>query len=146
MKHSLLKPTFLFLFLLIYAKLSAQTVSITSNPGTSGNIVIGGSNYHVLEAIYLESEIGAGTFISAPTAINRIEFNVNTLGTTPSVSSPNFQIYLKNVAAGTTTLATGSYSTAGYTLVYSGAYSYPAVGWQGVNLTTTFTQIGRAHV
>ena len=117
-----------------------QTADILSNPGTSGNIVIGASNYHVSEGIYLESEIGAANFTSAGTAINQIAFSCNTVDATPTVASPNFKIYLKNIPSGTTLLATGAYSTAGYTLVYSGPFSYPATGFQGVTLTTPFVR------
>ncbi len=133
--------TLTLLSLFLYAGLLAQTASITSNPGTSGNIVIGGSNYHVSESIFLDSEVGAGNFLSAATAINHIDFNCNAIGTgSTTIAAPNFKIYLKDVPATTTTLATGVYSTTGYTLVYSGVYNYPAVGWQGVDLTTTYVR------
>ena len=131
----------LVILILTFTNVFAQTVAIVSNPGTSGFIIIGNSNYHVSESIFLESEIGAGNFITAGTAIDHVDFSCNALGTgSTTVASPLYKIYFKNVPIGTTTLATGAYSTTGYTLVYSGAYSYPAVGFQGVNLTTTFVR------
>ena len=131
----------LVILILTFTTGFAQTVAIVSNPGSSGNIVIGGSNYHVSESIFLESEIGAGNFITAGTAIDHVDFSCSALGTgSTTVASPLYKIYFKNVPIGTTTLATGAYSTTGYTLVYSGAYSYLAVGFQGVNLTTTFVR------
>ena len=124
-----------------FAFSKAQTINIATNPGTSGNIVVGGFAYHVSESIYLESEIGATNFITAGTAIDNIAFNCTTVGTGSStIASPNYNIYLKNVTAATTTLATGVYTTTGYTQVYSGAFSYPATGFQSVNLTTTFVR------
>ena len=119
----------------------AQIVSITTNPGTSGNIVIGGSNYHVSESIFLESEIGAANFTTAGTAITAVAFSCNAIGTgSTTVASSNYSIYFKDVPAATTTFATGTYTTAGYTLVYSGAFSYPTTGFQSVNLTTSYVR------
>jgi Secretion system C-terminal sorting domain/CARDB len=127
--------------LFLFAGTKAQTVAITTNPGTSGNIVIAGSNYHVSEMIYLDSEIGAANFTTAGAGISHIDFSCNAIGTgSTTVAAPNFKIYLKDVPAATTTLATGVYSTTGYTLVYSGAYSYPAAGFQGVDLTTPYVR------
>lgn len=131
-----------FFAIAFFAITKAQTVAIRSNPGFFSNfIVIGDNNYHVSESIFLESEIGAGNFITAGTAINHIDFSCFSLGTgSTTVTSPNFKIYLKDVPLGTSTLATGVYSTAGYTLVYSGAYSFLGTGFQGVDLTTPYTR------
>ena len=119
----------------------SQTVQIITNPGTSGNIIIGGNFYHASESIFLESEIGAGNFITAGTAIQHIDFSCASLGTgSTTVVAPLYKIYFKDVPLATTTLATGIYSTTGYTLVYSGAYSYPAIGFQGVDLTTPYVR------
>ncbi len=135
------KVYLLVILILTFTTGFAQTVPITTNPSTSGNIVIGGSNYHVSESIFLESEIGAGNFITAGTAIDHVDFSCSALGSgSTTVAASNYKIYFKDVPLGTTTLATGVYSTTGYTLVYSGAYSYPAVGFQGVNLTTTYVR------
>jgi len=123
---------------------NAQTVSITSNPGTSGNIVLGGSNYHASESIFLASEIGTTNFITTATAINHIDFSINTVGASPSVS--NFSIYLKEVAAATTTLAASTYSLTGYTLVFNGTYDVSSTGWKGVDLATSFKRNGTRNL
>lgn len=138
----IMKKIYFSLFALFcFAAGFGQTIAITSNPSTSGNIVVGGSNYHVSESIYLESEIGASNFTTAGTAISNIAFNCSTVGTGSStITSPNFNIYLKDVSAATTTIATGVYTTSGYTLVYSGAFSYPATGFQSVDLTTPYVR------
>jgi hypothetical protein len=138
----IMKKIYLSLFALFYFVAGfGQTIAITSNPGSSANIVVGGSSYHVSESIYLESEIGASNFTATGTAINNIAFNCSAVGTGSStIASPNFKIYLKDVSAATTTFAAGAYNITGYTLVYSGAFSYPATGFQSVNLTTTYVR------
>lgn len=127
------------LALLLMSQFSmGQTISITDNPGTSGNIVVGGSNYHVSESIYTEAEIGVDTFNTAGTAINHIDFNVATVGSGTSIA--NFRIYLRNVPLTTTTYTTGIYSTAGYTQVFNGTLDASATDWVGVDLTTPFVR------
>jgi hypothetical protein len=118
----------------------AQTVQITANPGQSAGIVIGPNNYHVSENIYTETEIGAANFTTAPTAINHIDFNVFALGSPTAVS--NYNLYLKEVPLSTTTFisTTDVYSTAGYTLVFTGTFNADVAGWVGVDLTTSFTR------
>ncbi|MBL0355982.1 MAG: T9SS type A sorting domain-containing protein [Chitinophagaceae bacterium] len=132
----------LILFFVIAFQLPSfsQTVQITANPGQSGNVVIGPNGYHVEEAIYTETEISASGFISAPTAINHIDFSVFALGSPTAVS--NFNIYLKEVPLATTTFTstTDVYSTAGYTLVFSGTFNANVTGWVGVDLSTPFTR------
>jgi len=86
-------------------------------------------NYSVHEAIYLASEIGTsctikslGFYKASGTDINPIQ----------SVS-----IYMKHTTA--TSLATGNYSTTGYTLVFSGDFPNTATtGWMEVNLDDMF--------
>jgi len=125
--------------------INAQTVAITSGAGgaqgTSGNIIVGQSNYHVSESIYTETEIGGNaTFTSAGTAINKIGYFVTTVGSPTTVST--FKIWMKNVPLATTTLAAGTYSTTGYTLVYNGSFTptnvYPTPN--ELLLTTSFTR------
>ena len=128
----------LLLTVIISAGTFAQTVDIVGNPGTSGNVVIGLSNYHVSESIYTDAEIGAGNFITAGTAIQQVNFFASTLGTPTNINS--FRIYMKNVASGTTTLATGAYSTAGYTQVFNGTFNATPLGIVGVTLTTPFVR------
>ncbi|MCZ2223880.1 MAG: hypothetical protein LC122_09650, partial [Chitinophagales bacterium] len=97
---------------------NAQTIVTIDAPlyGTSGNVVTGTSNYAASEAIYFDSEIGSNNFTTAATAINRIEFSVNAIGTVTTFSS--FRVYMQNIPASITTFAQGTYSTAGYTMVY----------------------------
>ena len=124
--------------LLINISATAQTVQITANPSNSVNIIIGNNNYHVLESIYTETEVGAANFTTAATAINHIDFNVFALGSLTTAN--NYKIYLKEVPPGTTTFTTGVYNTAGYTLVFNGSYTASALGWAGVDLTTPFVR------
>ncbi len=136
-----MKKIYLFLtfsIVLLLNNLNAQTVQIVVNPGTSGNIVSGAAAYHASESIYLASEIGNANFLTTATAINHIDFSLNALGTSGSFGS--YTIYLKEVTATTTTLATGTYSTTGYKSVFSGTFAPAATGWVGVDLTTPFVR------
>jgi len=136
--------TFLVL-VLSFGVAQAQTVSILNNLGTSGNIVVGGSSYHVIEAIYTDAEIGASNFTTAGTAIQKINFFLYLEGAPNTIN--NYNIWMKNVAAGTTTLATGTYSRTGYTQVYSGTFTAtPAGGPVGVTLTTPFTRTAGSNL
>jgi hypothetical protein len=137
MKKNLLRYFVAFLVLTPFVA-SAQTVQITSNPNQSTNIVIGPSAYHVSENIYTEAEIGAANFTSAATAINRIDFKINVVGSPTTVN--NYRIYLKDVPLTTTSFGTGVYSTTGYTLVFDGTFNANALGWVGVDLTTPFVR------
>ena len=132
------KFCFLLSILLINISATAQTVQITANPSNSALIIIGNNNYHVLESIYTETEVGSANFTAAATAINHIDFNVNILGTPTTANS--YKIYLKDVPLGTTTFATGVYNIAGYTLVFNGSYTASALGWAGVDLSTPFVR------
>ena len=90
-------------------------------------------NYSSHEAIYLSTEIGtAGT-------IKSIAFHKasgSDVGTIEAVT-----IYMKNTTA--STLATGTYSTTGYTQVYSGNWPNTSTsGWMEVNLDTLFPYDG----
>lgn len=124
--------------LLAFSATFAQTVAITDVPGTSGNIVVGQLNYHASESIYTEAEIGAGNYTTAGSAIQEVYFFVNTLGTNTTIN--NFSIYMKDVPAATQTLANGTYSLAGYTLVYTGSLVATPVGPVGVTLTTPYVR------
>ena len=136
-KVCLLVPSLIFLF---YLQSFCQTVQITANSGQSANVAIGPSAYHVSEQIYTETEIGAANFISAATAINHIDLNVFALGSITTVN--NYNIYLKEIPLTTTTFTSSAdvYSTAGYTLVFSGTFNANVTGWAGVDLTTPFTR------
>lgn len=129
----------LILLTTISSAIFSQVVAIDAPLyGTSGNVVTGTSNYAASEGIYSESEVGATNFISPSTAINKIEFSVSTVGTPTTFG--NFNVYMMNVPLTTTTLATGTYTTTGYTLVYSGSITVATTGWVGVSLTTPFTR------
>ncbi len=135
MKHTL----FIILIAIVLAQaVVAQTVQITANPNQSGNIVIGPSNYHVSENIYTDAEIGSSNFTTSGTALNHIDFNIFAVGTSTSVT--NYNLYLKEVPAGTETFTTGVYDLSGYTLVFSGTFNADAVGWVGVDLSTSFVR------
>src|ERR1700754_4636440 len=99
-----------FLSLLIVFASTAQSVDIL-NPiyGTSGNAPMGTANYAASESIYTETEIGASNFTTAGAAINRVAFNVAALGSPTAFGS--VKIYMKDVAAGTTTFTAGTYTT-----------------------------------
>lgn len=123
---------------LITIQLNAQTVQITANPSQSQNIVVGPFAYHVSEAIYTDTEIGASNFTSVSTAINHIDFNVQTIGANTTVN--NYNIYLRDIAPDTTTFTntTESYHPGLYTLVFSGTFTPNVTGWVGVDFTTSF--------
>ncbi|MBS4043535.1 MAG: T9SS type A sorting domain-containing protein [Chitinophagaceae bacterium] len=146
---SFFKVGFLSILLLSYCQFSsAQTATITSNPGYSGNVGIGGSNYHASEHIYLDSEIGASNFLTMGTAINRVGFmlDATSTGTFPTAIT-NFEIYMMNVPSGTTTIATGVYSLVGYTQVFNGTLNLTGSGvWLNVDLTTPFVRTAGSNL
>ncbi len=139
-----------FLLIGFTSRVSSQTVS-TPIGGYSGNIVIGQDVYHAIESIYLNAEIGTSNFNTAGNEINNIAYSltdqVGQVGTLP-VTVPQFKVYMKNVAASTTTFSTGTYSLTGYTLVYDGVtdYTLNAVGWNGFNLTTPFLRTANSNL
>lgn len=122
----------------------AQTVLIDANPGVSQNIIIGPSNYHVSETIYLNDEIGTTSFTTFATSIKQIGFSLNVEGASATVN--NYNIYMKDIAAGITTFANGAYSTAGYTLVFSGTYVAAPAGFTLINLTTPFIRTAGSNL
>ena len=127
------------LFLLKNNSSFAQLVTISANPGTSGNAVIGGSTYHVQENRYTTTEIGNGNFETFGTAITRIAYSLSSYtGTFPLVVS-NFEIYMKNDGTNTT-FAAGTYSLSGYTQVFNGTFTVSGVGWNSIDLTTPFVR------
>src|SRR5690606_37474698 len=52
----------------------------------------------------------------------------------------NVAIYMKDVPLTTTSFTSGSYSTAGYTQVYSGSVTLAATGWNTITLTTPYVR------
>ena len=121
---------------------SAQTIDITGNSSTSGTSAFATNLYAVNESIYTETEIGASNFTTAATAINKIGFNVGQLGAITSFGI--IKIYLMEVPASSTTLASGTYSTAGYTQVFGGSGGGTVVlstlGFTEIPLSTTFVR------
>ena len=117
---------------------NSQTVTIDNTGGTSGLIGLGNNLYHASESLYTNDEIGAGNFTSVATAIEKIAFKAVAVGATTTFNNVN--IYMKNVPSSTTTLTTGTYSTAGYTLVFSGTVSITATGFTDITLTTPFVR------
>ena len=120
----------------------SQTVDITGNPSTSSTSAFATNPYAANESIYTEAEIGAGNFLTAVNAINKIGFNIAQLGTNNSFGL--IKIYLKEVPAGTTIFASGTYSTTGYTQVFGGATGGTVIlsttGFTEITLSTTFVR------
>ena len=92
------KIYFFILSMFFFFSIKAQDVAIISGAagaqGTSGNVIVGANAFHALEAIYTETEIGAGNFESSGTSINRVGFYVSTPGTPTLVTT--FKVYMKN--------------------------------------------------
>lgn len=113
-----------------------QTIEITSTPSTSPGSALGVNAFAVNECIYSEAEIGATNFITAGTAINKIGFNAVTIGAATTFNNVN--VYLKEVPLGITTFTNGTYTTMGYTLVFSGTIVVSSAGWVEFPLSTSF--------
>jgi gliding motility-associated-like protein len=139
-----LKILLAILFLLPSFFLKAQTITIAVNPSSSTGIVVGSSNYHVSESIYINTEIGNTNFTTTATAINAIAFNVSSLGNYPTTGS--FLVHMKNVSSTTTSFVSGSYNTTGYTQVSSSLFSPTATGWFQINLSTPFVRIAGTNL
>lgn len=136
-----MKKTLLLAAILIFTfcvGINAQIVEITANPGTSATPALGTSSYTASEAIYTEAEIGAGNFITPSTAIQSIGFSVSTLGANTSFGM--ISIYMKDVPLTTTTFTSGTFSTAGYTLVYTGSATFSTTGFTDITLTTPYVR------
>jgi hypothetical protein len=116
------KIYFLFLWMVSASAVFSQTVNSSGATGASSSIVIGGANFHAMEAIYHENEIGNNNFITAGTAIEEISFFIQSQTGLP-FSVNNYKVYLKNIPVVTTTFTDGAYSLTGYTLVFSGVVS-----------------------
>ncbi|MBL0042945.1 MAG: T9SS type A sorting domain-containing protein [Flavobacteriales bacterium] len=125
--RALWKSGLMAIGLLVGATVSGQNSrTIATNLGTSGNGPMGTAANHAGEYIYLASEIGGDMTITG------INFAINAGTLTQTFGSVN--LYLKTVGA-TSTLATGVYSTAGYTLVYTGPMVWTTNGFAGVPIT-----------
>lgn len=94
-------------------------------------------NYSGHEAIYLASQIGSACTIKSLGFYKASGADVNPI---EAVS-----IYMKHATA--STLATGAYSTDGYTLVYSGTFPNTATsGWMEVELNNLFAYDGTSNL
>jgi hypothetical protein len=144
---SIFKVSLMSLLMIAFNQgVTAQTIDITTNPGTSGNVIIGGNVYHASECIFQGSEIGAGNFETFGTAINRVAFSLNagSTGSVPQAVS-NFQIFMKNVPD--SVLATGSYTLIGYTQVFNGTFNLTTKGaWNSIDLTTPFVRTAGSNL
>jgi agmatine deiminase len=90
-------------------------------------------NYSSHECIYLASELGGAGTISKLAYEKAGGTDINTI--------IGVNIYLKHTTS--TTLATGTCSTTGYTLVYSGSFPNSATsGWMEVTFTNPFAYNG----
>ncbi|RQO32579.1 hypothetical protein DBR32_03000 [Taibaiella sp. KBW10] len=138
MNRTLLRLLCCFLAVLSVSLSHAQVIDITSNAGTSAAIALANSNNAANESIYTETEIGAGNFITAGTAITHIGLNASTVGTNTVFN--NVSIYLKEVPTTTTTFTAGVYSTSDYTLVFSGSVTIATTGFTEIPLSTAYTR------
>lgn len=94
-------------------------------------------NYSAHEAIYLASDI------QVPGTLKSIAFYKNDGSNMDPIEAVS--IYMKNTSQ--STLASGNYSTAGYTLVYSGSFTNNAgSGWMEVNLNPMFVYDGVSNL
>ena len=121
-----------------FAVSDAQIVDIVDFAGTSGTPALGSSTYAANESIYTDAEIGSNNFTTTGSAIERIGFTVATVGSNTTFS--NVSIYMKDVPITTTTLASGTYSLTGYTLVYNGAATFAATGFSDIILQTPYVR------
>ena len=138
-----MRKTLLFFANLLCTFISfSQTVDIIGNPSASALSVFATDLYSANESIYTESEIGAANFTTAANAINKIGFNVFKLGSNTSFNL--IKIYLMEVPTGAITLASGTYSTTGYTQVFGGATGETVIlsttGFTEISLTTSFVR------
>ncbi len=133
-----------FVFNAVAGAYSANT-TVNVEVGAPLEVIIGGGSstqtypidryytYSGHEAIYLASEIGTPGTIKSLGFYKASGTDVNTIEAVT--------VYMKNTTA--TTLATGNYSTTGYTQVYNGTWPNTATsGWMEVNLNTQFVYDG----
>ncbi len=115
------------------------------------------ANYSVSQYIWTKAEINGNagsTGVSAspswnqPGCIDRIAFFKNDQ-TSTTATCPNVQVWMKNDPA--STLSSGSWSTAGYTLVFSGTFNHGSnsqTGWRNIDFQTPFfyDNVNNLHV
>lgn len=133
----------------------AKTPTITNPTGnriikkyiTIGNVNLSSSSNvqplhtyynHAWEGIYTSAEMGTAKDVTALAFYKKS-------GTNSTNSILNVTIYMKHTTA--TTLATGTYSTSGYTQVFNGNFPNDATsGWMQVPFTNAFSYDGTQNV
>lgn len=114
-----------------------ETITIGTGTATQTYPLDRYYNYSSHEAIYLASEIASSG------AICSIGYYKASGSDTNSIEATN--IYMKHTTANS--LSSGTYSTAGYTLVYSGPFSNSATsGWMEVDLSQRFDYDGVSNL
>jgi len=94
--------------------------------------------YHGWEAIYTSAEMGAAKDLTGLAFYKKS-------GTNTTNDILNVTIYVKHTSD--STLATGNYSTAGYTQVFSGNFPNDATsGWMQVNFAQPFAYNGTSNI
>ena len=133
-----------FVFNAVAGQYSANT-TVNVEVGAPMEVIIGNGtstqsypidryyNYSSHEAIYLTSEIGTAGTIKSIGFYKASGADVNPI--------ESVTVYMKNTSSNT--LADGTYSTTGYTQVYSGTWPNTATsGWMEVNLDNQFAYDG----
>ena len=133
-----------FVFNAVAGQYSANT-TVNVEVGAPMEVVIGNGtstqsypidryyNYSSHEAVYLTSEIGTAGTIKSIGFYKASGADVNPI--------ESVTVYMKNTSSNT--LADGTYSTTGYTQVYSGTWPNTATsGWMEVNLDNQFAYDG----
>jgi len=129
MRNLLLRTVLMIVLLAVAGLAFATTVTIGTGTSTQQYPINRYYGYSAWEGIYLSSEIGTNA------VINKVAFNKASGADVAAINSVS--IYMKQTTA--TTLATGAYSTTGYTLVYSGTFTNNATtGWMEVTLSNSF--------
>lgn len=114
-----------------------QEITIGSATTTQSYPIDRYYNYSTHESIYLASEIGRAGNITKMAYYKGSGTDVNAI--------QSVTIYMKN--SSDATLATGTYSTSGYTQVYSGSFPNTASsGWMEITLGTPFAYNGTSNL
>lgn len=122
-----------------YAPTNGSSSIVYTNPICWDKLGVGAvpANYSVSEYIFTKAELNSVGF-NTTGDITTLAFYKNNQNST-TATCPNVKIYMKLTSA--STLSTGFWSTAGYTLVFSGTYDHGSntqTGWRPVTLTTPF--------
>ena len=139
MSKRLLSAVVLALLLPVMTQSALAQVQVTVGTGT-------GTDYYpvnyvwwssVSEAVYSPTELAAGGWVGGQGSITQVAWNV---ATTATFNNGTLYIYLENV--GSSTFASGTFSTGG-TLCYTApAPAFTVPGWYTFTLQTPFTYLG----